>query len=313
VRVLVSTANMDRREWLEWRRRGIGSSDAPAIAGLVPGRTPLLVWAEKVGEVAPSVEPPSEEALWGQLLEDIIAREVERRTGFRVRRRRAIIQHDTYNFMLANLDRLIHDPQFPRAVPLEIKTTSAHRRDEWDDDGVPERVLVQVQHQIATTGAPAAYVAALIGGQRLVIRTVPRDDELIRDLIELEREFWRLVETKTPPPWDGSDVASELLRKRYPRATEGAEIVLPPDAIALIERYEDAQRRAKEAEAEAEAAKQALQAMLGDAERGIAGDRVVIWKNVTRTSLDSKALKAAHPAIYAEFARESTYRRFEIK
>ncbi len=34
--------------WHEWRRGGIGSSDAAAIMGVSPWRTPKEVWEEKV-------------------------------------------------------------------------------------------------------------------------------------------------------------------------------------------------------------------------------------------------------------------------
>ena len=37
--VLVDTAGLTREEWLEWRRKGIGGSDAAAVLGISPFRT----------------------------------------------------------------------------------------------------------------------------------------------------------------------------------------------------------------------------------------------------------------------------------
>ena len=37
--VLVDTASLTREEWLEWRRKGIGGSDAAAVLGISPFRT----------------------------------------------------------------------------------------------------------------------------------------------------------------------------------------------------------------------------------------------------------------------------------
>ena len=37
-------------EWLEWRRKGIGSSDAPIIMGVSDYATPYELWLEKTGK-----------------------------------------------------------------------------------------------------------------------------------------------------------------------------------------------------------------------------------------------------------------------
>ena len=87
--VLVNTADMSREEWLEWRRRGIGGSDAAAVAGLNRWRSPMQVWLEKTGQIEGSGD--NEAMYWGRILEDIIADEFSRRTGKRVRRRNAIL------------------------------------------------------------------------------------------------------------------------------------------------------------------------------------------------------------------------------
>src|SRR5690606_20076292 len=89
------TGQMSRDEWLQARRRGIGGSDAAVIAGLDPFKSPVRLWMEKRGEI--EEEPAGEAAEWGLLLEPVIAREFERRTGKRVRRRQAILQHPEHS------------------------------------------------------------------------------------------------------------------------------------------------------------------------------------------------------------------------
>jgi len=39
--------NQNSNEWLEWRFRGIGASDAPIIMGRSPWKTPYKLWIEK--------------------------------------------------------------------------------------------------------------------------------------------------------------------------------------------------------------------------------------------------------------------------
>ena len=46
---LISTKELPREEWLEVRKRGIGSSDAAAAVGLNPYKSQLELWLEKTG------------------------------------------------------------------------------------------------------------------------------------------------------------------------------------------------------------------------------------------------------------------------
>ena len=46
--ILAETANMDHLEWLRLRQKGIGGSDAAAIAGLNKYKSPIQVYYEKV-------------------------------------------------------------------------------------------------------------------------------------------------------------------------------------------------------------------------------------------------------------------------
>jgi len=46
---LAKTLDMPREQWLELRRQGIGGSDAAAILGMNPWKSPMDVWLEKTG------------------------------------------------------------------------------------------------------------------------------------------------------------------------------------------------------------------------------------------------------------------------
>ena len=49
--VLTSTEGMPEAEWLEWRKKGIGGSDAGAVLGVSPYKTVRDVYCEKIGRV----------------------------------------------------------------------------------------------------------------------------------------------------------------------------------------------------------------------------------------------------------------------
>ena len=53
--------------------------------------------------------------------------------------------------------------------------------------------------------------------------------------------------------------------------------------------------------------------MMGENEVGTIGDRIVTWKSVSQERLDSKTLKAEHPALCKKYTSKSSYRRFTIK
>ena len=66
----------------------------------------------------------------------------------------------------------------------------------------------------------------------------------------------------------------------------------------------------EEAQAEAEAIKDAIKAAMGDSESIQAGEYKVTWKPVTSSRLDAAALRKALPEVAACFTRTSTARRF---
>jgi putative phage-type endonuclease len=216
---LVKTNALSRDDWLEVRKNGIGSSDAAAAVGLNPYQSQLQLWLVKTGRDAglPKVDPNDESSpmYWGTLLETIVAAHYTKRTGNRVRKINAVLQHPDPDkaWMLANIDREVIGVN--EVQILECKTAGEFGSKLWKE-GVPEYVQLQVQHQLAVTGKAAADVCVLVCGQEIRIFRIDRDEALIARLIELERQFWHYVESDTPPPADGSDSAEMALRCLYP-------------------------------------------------------------------------------------------------
>ena len=66
----------------------------------------------------------------------------------------------------------------------------------------------------------------------------------------------------------------------------------------------------EEAQAEAEAIKDSLKAILGDSEELRAGEYRVTWKAVKSARIDTTALKKAMPEVARAFTRETVSRRF---
>ena len=132
-------------------------------------------------------------------------------------------------------------------------------------------------------------------------------------LIELESACWNHVQDCTPPPLDGSDASAKFLSQRFPSSTPQSHITLPDTAAALLAQYDDACAQLEIVTEQKQRAENLLKEMMGDNEVGTAGGRVVTWKSVSQERLDSKTLKAEHPALYKKYANKSSYRRFAIK
>ena len=66
----------------------------------------------------------------------------------------------------------------------------------------------------------------------------------------------------------------------------------------------------EEAQAEAEAIKDAIKAAMGDSESIQAGEYKITWKAVTSSRIDTTALRKALPDVAERFTKETTTRRF---
>lgn len=279
---LVSTKEMSRETWLNVRKQGVGSSDAAAAVGLNPYQSQLELWMVKTGRDGnlPKIDPNDESSpmYWGTILEPIVAAHYTKRTGNKVRRINAVLQHSDpdKSWMLANLDYSVvgcDDVQI-----LECKTAGEFGSRLWRD-GVPEYIQCQVQHQMAVTGKQVVDVCVLICGQEIRVYRIERDDELIARLIELERKFWHYVEHDIEPPADGSDSAGQALRALYPQDS-GNTLDLTED-LALSTAFLGMVTMRAEIESRTEVAeqlKQQIQQRMAEASKAIFRSGSVSWK-----------------------------------
>jgi len=286
----------------------IGGSEAAAAIGLSRYKSQLRLYLEKIGEV--EREPAGEAAYWGNILEEIVAQEFAKRTGKKVQRVNKTFVHEKYPFAIGHIDRKVVGEN----ALLECKTTSIWKDKEWStkEDEIPQEYLIQVMHYLAVTGYERAYVAVLIGGQKFAVKEFSRDEELIDYIMEAEKKFYEMIVNRTPPALDGSDDASKILSLLYPSAQEGSTIELPVYE-GVVEEILALDKQIKELEQMKEEKENTIKNAMGNYETAIIGRYTISWKNVTTERLDTKELKKANPDIYAQFTKQSSYRRFTIK
>ena len=308
MRILVKTAGMDREEWLRWRTKGIGGSDVSVIAGINPFRSIFQLWLEKTGQAEPE-ETENDHTHFGNVLEPVVKREFSKRTGLKVRAKRALLQSEEYPFMLADLDGVIYENG--KMNLFEAKTASAYKQEIWER-GVPEEYMLQVQHYMAVTGAEKTYLAALVGGNRFYWKVVPRDEQKIAEIIAMEKAFWEEnVLAGIEPVPDGSEATTDFLNEKY-ASSNGNTILLPEEALGLCRRYEELSGQLSELQDKKDAVSNQLKNYLKNNESGVIGEYRVTWKQVTSTGFDKKRLEKENRALYEAYLTKKQYRRLTV-
>ena len=308
MRILVKTAGMSREEWLRWRTKGIGGSDVSVIAGVNPFCSIFQLWLEKTGQIEPE-ETENDNTHFGNVQEPVVKREFSKRTGLKVRAKRALLQSEEYPFMLANLDGVIYENG--KMNLFEAKTASAYKQEIWEK-GIPEEYVLQVQHYMAVTGAEKTYLAALVGGNRFYWKVVRRDEQKIAEIIALEKAFWEenVLAGKEPVP-DGSGATTDFLNEKY-ASSNGNTILLPEEALSLCRRYEELSGQLNELQDKKDAVSNQLKNFLKNNESGVIGEYRVTWKQVTSMTFDKKRLEKENHALYEEYLTKKQYRRLTV-
>lgn len=297
---------MSQAQWLEERRKGIGGSDVAPICGLSPWKTAYEVWLEKTGDGSGSSEP-NEAMKYGLMMEGVLRQWYSDETGLIVRLPRSILVHPVHEFMLANVDGITED----RVV--EIKTARSSK--DWGEPGsdeIPAYYRTQVEHYLMVTGFELADVVVSFAGSMPVIYTVEADGELQEMLIEKERDFWRMVQERTPPdPVSYSDMVARF------RRSVAASVTASEKCLMAIEWLKAARANIKREQEDEESYKALIMGEMGEAEALVdpAGKMLVTWKlSKPAKRFDAKAFEADHPELYAQYLREAEgSRRFLLK
>lgn len=333
-RVLVDTSKLTRAEWLEFRRQGLGGSDAAAVLGISPFRTARDLYYDKMG-----ISVEDDDTNWvamemGNLLEPLVARIFARKTGLKIYQRKAMFQHPEYPWMLADLDYLVELPDGKPAI-LEIKTTNYNARDNWWYNGkeiVPIYYESQGRHYMCVMNIDRVYYCCLYGNteDEAIIRHIDRDMDYEAELIALEEVFWKEnVLAKAPPPYteDGDLILESLRRQLGPSEKDAPVLAMSLPQAALVKRYLALQRqkeqvstKSSELDGEMKRVKALIIESLGQNSKATFEDQgisyTVTYNPIRKTGISKDKLermKEVYPEIYSEYVTVSESRRFNIK
>lgn len=306
---LVSTLNMDKKIWLDYRKKGIGGSDAGAVAGVCPYKSAMQVYLDKIsGETA---DFDNEKMREGRDLENYVALRFTEATGKKVRRANYMYYDESNPYMLADVDRLVVGEK----AGLECKViTSSYSAKQWEDGHIPPYYYMQCLHYISVMGFDAWYICALIMGQGIIWHKIERDEEEIENLIQIEKEFWyeHVLKQVIPEP-DGLELSDKALARHY-QNTKGISVSLT-GFDDMLRQHQQLADEIESLETRKRKIEQEVKIFLGEseAETGESLNYRVSWKTFTTSRLDEKRLKADHPELYNDYKREIVSKRFSIK
>lgn len=304
-RILTPTKDLSHEEWLKYRRRGIGGSDASTILGLNPYNSLFRLYADKQGFI--SSKEDTEVMRQGRDFEEYVAKRFCEATGKKVRRRNYMFQHDDYDYILADIDREI----IGENAGLECKTTSLFNKSDFKNGEIPLTYYVQMMHYMAVMGYERMYLAVLILSKGFYWFVVERDEDEINNLISAETAFWNdYVMPQIVPQLDGSEATQQALSEIYPSETDmETNVTLPEGLMSEYERINDVFENSK---AKLEEIKSTIKNTLGQCAYGKSKSYKVSFKNQERTTVDSKALKSKYPEIYKEVSKKNSIRTLRI-
>lgn len=331
----------NRIDWLKARRSGIGGSDVAAILGLNKYKSALDIYNDKISTEEPK-DQQTEAAYFGSILEDVVAKEFSKRTGLKVQRVNTMLRSGKGDWMIANIDRAVVNPDIAGRVSvydeqrqaetgrmistnwiLECKTANQFMADMWGESQEPEIVSgkvvtehkipiyyeTQVQWYLAVTGCELCYVAVLLGGQDFRIYAVKRDEDVIKALKEYCSIFWHEnVLNRIPPQAQNM----EDVQKLFP-VDNGDMVEATNEQAADIGELRTLAERIKELTDQQTVVKSRLIASLG-ANSGlmIGGEKACTYKAQKSTRFDSTRFKKEQPEVYQDYVKSTETRVFRL-
>lgn len=198
------------KEWLKFRRSGIGGSDASAILGYNPYKSNIDLWEEKTGRKEPNGINDISAVRYGknaeQHLTKLFALDYPQ---YKVINTRNIVYKDDFKF--ASTDGALVEIKTGRKGILEDKTTEifgSMAKEKWNDQ-IPQNYFVQCLHYLLVTGWEFVKLKAQLKSTdkdgEIYLRTKHyhlESKDFLDDIVYLntkEKEFWNCVVTNTRP------------------------------------------------------------------------------------------------------------------
>lgn len=247
---------------IDARNKGLGGSDMATVMGICPYKTEHQLYLEKTGLLEAPDLSDKENVIWGNLLEDAIAKRYAEVIGKEIYAIDEPMIHPEFSYFVANPDRLIKGEK----RGLEVKNVGSRMAGLWGPSGsqeIPEYYVPQIMHYLFVMDYEYWDVAALIGGNELRIYHFERDREFDDIIKDLGTRFWlEHVEKQIAPPADWMHISGrELVKRMFPTVLE-EEIELPDECLKWRDVWIESKEEAKNYQKVADGAQAHLMAAI---------------------------------------------------
>lgn len=306
----INTKNMSDEEWKQLRTHSIGGSDCGTILGMNNYEDPIKLWKKKLfpDEYEEDISNKIQ-VKFGHFNEQFVAQLFEEATGKKVRKHNKMMYHKDYDFISANVDRVV----IGENALLECKTTSEFQKDKWKDGNVPASYMAQCYHYMAVTGVDVVYIAVMFGNNDFQYEVIERDEEVINDIINAEVEFWNdyIIKGQRPPANDSK--ASSKALNEYWTNTKPDVLTLEGEKVALFKGIVAIKEQMKELEKQLRVYQNQLKELMGEYEHAEVNGFKADWRLQQRTNFETKKFKEEHPELYERYKKTSTTRTLNVK
>jgi len=288
------------KEWLleRWRdeegRCVFGASDIPALMNASPYKTRGELFTNKLHE--PQEQADSAIFRRGNLLEKPLLEAASEQLGYTFHTPNTIYRDGRLSVSLDGVD-------YESAPSIVIEAKTSTRYSIHDSSDLPTEWLWQGWAQQAVLSCPV-WFSVLDRDLRISVVELPENAEAIASL-RLEAEiFGQWVDTNSAPLDEINNFSADDIARIFQVAP--TTIDLPNGAGEWVLQLEEARALAKQASEQEARAKDELARMLLGNEIGLLnGQRVVSWKQQDgKSSLDTKALREAHPELVKQYEKQ---------
>lgn len=289
------------------RRGFIGGSDAPAVLGISPWRSPLDLYLEKIADEVPPDDLTNAVAKRrGSRLEPYICDMLEEE-GIKLAVRNEQLTDSEFPFLRAQIDAVT-----VAGENVEIKTVHPFGAKDWGEeltDSIPIHYTAQAMHGLMVSKRDRTIFAVMIGDD-LRIYKVDRDVETITGMREREVKFWNehVLARMPPQALTSSDVLTLFARDI------GTTIEASPELAQLAANVRGLKNEVKDLEQAIGDGELALKLhMQNAANLTYQGKILATFKSQTANRLDQKLLAEDLPEIVEQYKRLNEYRVLRIK
>lgn len=323
------------------RRKFLGGSDVSGVLGLSTWATPLDIFYRKVGYPVGVPVPEADlkkRKLWrrGKLMEPVVIDMTKDELPIKITKRSTQRKPNRYididdQFLAAEVDcEWLVTPDIRGEFPpfdnltdgstenAEVKTVHPFAARVYGQEGtdeIPVQYACQAMHGLGVTDRHACIVPVLVGSDDLRFYNVIRNDRLIKEMRARCVSFWveHVLKGIPPPPQTLEDVHA-LLRIRNDIIVQADEDILAWTAQLIEASAAKSMAEKRQKDLQFQILERAIGAQALES-KTVEGRHVIKHGNAEimtvtlqgRETLKSKELKAAHPDLYAEFVKVSTF------